>query len=476
MSAPTKARASLHQLPEGLRDFLPREAMRLRLAESLILDRFETWGYAPLITPGFEYLDNFMAGDPQWSAEDFLKLEDRASGRLLAGRADFTPQVARIASTLLKDAPLPLRLAYSGPVLRHRSDADRELRQAGVELIGASGVEADTELMAMAAESLVLLGLSPLTLDIHHPGLFQQLMAAGNVPREAQREARELLHRKDPGGLARWADGQKLDSALREAVAALATHFGDPRCLKDIRKAVDGIKALDATHRKAMTTALDDIESVVDRLGDHGLEIEISVDLGELSSFEYHTGTAFSVYHPASPLPLAGGGRYDALMNAFGLPRPASGFAVDLEAASRLSPILPDGPRLDFVLHLASSTVATRALAARAASELRDLGLAVHRNLDGDSVEAAQRYAEATGTAAVLVIAPDAKNPALIRIIGLSEEIPSHEAELDEWIKDLRANMEAEESHVHGPDCDHDHDEDEAEEDLAPPSPRKRKN
>ena len=77
-------------------------------------------------------------------------------------RADTTPQVARIASTRLAAAPRPLRLSYAGQCLRVRGSQlapDRQIAQAGIELIGPDSPAADAEIVLTGAAALDALGL-----------------------------------------------------------------------------------------------------------------------------------------------------------------------------------------------------------------------------------------------------------------------------------------------------------------------------
>ncbi len=77
-------------------------------------------------------------------------------------RADTTPQVARIATTRLARAPRPLRLSYAGQCLRVRGSQlapDRQIAQAGIELIGCDNPAADAEIVLVGAEALAAAGL-----------------------------------------------------------------------------------------------------------------------------------------------------------------------------------------------------------------------------------------------------------------------------------------------------------------------------
>src|SRR5574341_799707 len=91
-----------------------------------------------------------------------FKLVDRETGRLLALRADITPQIARIVATRLREEPKPIRLAYVTNVFRYdepQVSHYREFYQAGVALIGLEKPEAEVEIIAMAIEGLRALGL-----------------------------------------------------------------------------------------------------------------------------------------------------------------------------------------------------------------------------------------------------------------------------------------------------------------------------
>ena len=91
-----------------------------------------------------------------------FKMVDRESGRLLALRADITPQIARIVATRMRDEPKPLRLGYVTNVFRYdepQVGRYREFYQAGVELVGLPNPEGDAEMIAMTVEGLRALGL-----------------------------------------------------------------------------------------------------------------------------------------------------------------------------------------------------------------------------------------------------------------------------------------------------------------------------
>src|SRR5262252_2748229 len=91
------------QLPKGAKLYLPDEAAQKRAVEARLLEVFRRWGYREIVTPAYEYFDVLSQGTDHELQERMFKMVDRESGRLLARRADITPQVARIVATRMRD-------------------------------------------------------------------------------------------------------------------------------------------------------------------------------------------------------------------------------------------------------------------------------------------------------------------------------------------------------------------------------------
>ena len=81
--------------------------------------------------------------------------------------------------------------------------------------------------------------------------------------------------------------------------------------------------------------ALDKLRNLYNNLCALGVEDKITVDLGLVSKNEnYYTGVVFMGYAAGYGMPVLTGGRYDKLINDFGVDVPATGFAVNLNAAA----------------------------------------------------------------------------------------------------------------------------------------------
>jgi ATP phosphoribosyltransferase regulatory subunit len=101
------------QIPHGVQDRFLAEAARRRRAEEVVRECFVRWGYQEVIPPTFEFYENLSIGASAELKEAMYRFLDQ-KGRTLALRADFTPQMARMAATKLFDQPMPLRCSYLG--------------------------------------------------------------------------------------------------------------------------------------------------------------------------------------------------------------------------------------------------------------------------------------------------------------------------------------------------------------------------
>src|SRR5262245_22165816 len=158
-----------------------------------------------------------------------FKMVDRESGRLLALRADITPQIARIVATRMRDDPKPLRLSYVTNVFRYDDPhvgRYREFYQAGVELVGLPHPEADAEMIAMTVEGLGALGLQGFQIDVGQADFFRGILEDVDADETTANELRLALGRKDQGALERLVAGLAAPSAVTELLLALPGLYG----------------------------------------------------------------------------------------------------------------------------------------------------------------------------------------------------------------------------------------------------------
>ncbi|HEY7364935.1 MAG TPA: ATP phosphoribosyltransferase regulatory subunit [Methylomirabilota bacterium] len=386
------------QLPKGARIYLPDEAARKRHVETRLFEVFGRWGYREVVTPTFEFFETIASGTDQALQKNMFTFVDRETGRMLALRADITPQVARIVATRLRDEPTPIRLCYVTNVFRYDEPQlahYREFYQAGVELIGLDKPEAEAEVIAMTVEGLRALGLSRFQIDVGHPDFFRGLMEEIRVDGERLREVRAALARKDVSSLERLVGELAPPALIGDALLALPTLFGRAEVLE---------RAARFARNPRSERALGNLGEVHRLLTIYGLADAVLLDLGEVRGFDYYSGTYFEAYVADFGAAVAAGGRYDQMLERFGYACPAVGFAFDV--ARVLSVMEAQGVAVElagpdfFIIDFTREKTAALSLARR----LRDAGASVARDIVTRGLEDSLAYARAQRVSRVLIV------------------------------------------------------------------------
>lgn len=316
------------QLPQGASCFTFEEARSRRAIEARVVSVFEGWGYDEIVPPLFDDAATF---DPTLASK--LYTFTGREGTTLALRPDFTSLVAKIAAGRLRQVEAPLRLYYSGEVVRYeppRAGRQSEFHQMGLEFLGGGGPAADVETIAVAIECLEASGVSDFVLALGHAGVVTALLdEAGLSADDSRRElALASLSRRDPLALAQSLAGTNGSEAARRALVGLAEDNGIRQSLDAARLAFAGIERARA--------ALDDLESVTRTLAGAGLAGRVAIDLSESRGLDYYTGLVFRIYGGGLGFDVGGGGRYDALLGRLGRPMPAVGFMLGLDRLALL--------------------------------------------------------------------------------------------------------------------------------------------
>jgi ATP phosphoribosyltransferase regulatory subunit len=307
-------------LPAGLYDLLPPEAEIEAEVMGRLMGVLASHGYERVKPPLVEFEETLLAGAGAAMASDTFRTMDPISHRMIAVRADMTPQVARIATTRLLHKPRPLRLSYAGQVLRVKGSEMRPERQvghAGAELIGDGGPAADVEVIAVAGEALAAVGVPRLSVDLTLPTLVPAIADAYGIAGERAARLRAALDRKDMGAVASHA-GEA--GALLAALVAAAGSASATRAALDRLDLPERARA----ERERLGAVLDGLAAAMPTL-------KVTVDPVENRGFEYHTGISFTFFARVDPAlgplgELGRGGRYEAGDPA--APEPATGFTL----------------------------------------------------------------------------------------------------------------------------------------------------
>ncbi|MCD7959227.1 MAG: ATP phosphoribosyltransferase regulatory subunit [Ruminococcus sp.] len=316
--------------PEGTKDFLFEECRVRRQVEQWLHGLFESKGYSEVTTPGLEFFDVFQSDAGYYPQERLYKMTD-SKGRLLALRPESTMPIARVTATRLKNAPLPLRLYYNQsvyrfePALKGRSD---EVTQMGIELLGSASYMADVEMVTTAIEALVAYsgGSVNYSLELGDAGVFKELMRELNATPEQRENIRYLIETKNYPALNDELDAMR-DSKAAAALKKLPALFGGEEVFE---------KASQLYSNQRMDEILLDLQKLYQDLSKVIGEGRLTVDLGMVNNADYYTGVIIKGYLEGYGEEVLAGGRYNKLLSDFGYDIPATGFAVNVDAVSKV--------------------------------------------------------------------------------------------------------------------------------------------
>ncbi|OUJ16305.1 ATP phosphoribosyltransferase regulatory subunit [Acetobacter sp. DsW_063] len=360
-------------LPAGFVDLLPPDAEAEAEGTEILLAVFGGHGYERVAPPLLEFEDSLLSASGAAVADQAFRLMDPDTRRMMALRPDITPQIARIAATRLDGAPRPLRLSYAGQTVvvggGVAGQSERQIGQAGIELIGPDSPVADAEVVCVAAEALSRLGVPGVSFDLTMPLLVPSLIDGLGLSAATRTALMHALDRKDAAAVARYA-GSAADTLI-----ALLNAAGE---------ADRALAALDAASLPAAARAYSErLKASVDSVRVRSPELRLTVDPVEFRGWKYHTGVCVTVYAAGSREELGRGGRYLCNDN-----EPACGLTFRPGALFRAAPrrARPDRVYLPF------GTDSAFAQAVREGGRVTVAALEPHDRLDEEARRLACSY------------------------------------------------------------------------------------
>jgi ATP phosphoribosyltransferase regulatory subunit len=287
-------------LPQGFHDHLPPQAQAEVKLNAIVVNSLNQFGYE-LVRPALmEYEESL---DKEFTS-DFFKVTDTLSGKMMVIRNDITPQIARIAKDRFGETAKnqTLRLSYSGQVIKKNATGkftERQLTQAGFELIGDYSAEKDAEIIYVIVETLENLNLKNYTIDFCYPKLSEILLSEKDFSKKEQAEIFEAIETKDIALLN--------SKDLSDIVTIIKTT--DEAC--DILSAIKALKTL--TEKINLVKAVEvfaKIIAVLEILQKSDVKINLSLNILEKMGFAYHDGLCYSVISGKNYEEIGKGGRY----------------------------------------------------------------------------------------------------------------------------------------------------------------------
>lgn len=289
-------------LPAGFEDMLPPIAKRESWVIGQLLNTFDSYGYQRVKPPLLEFEQSLVSGTGVAVSEQTFRLMDPVSQRMLGVRADMTAQIARIARTRLDSLVRPLRISYSGQVVRVQGNQirpNRQFSQAGAELIGASGVSrfpALAETIDLALSSLKKLGIDQLSIDLTLPKLTSHLLQELGFGHEVHLSLAKALDQKDTAEIERLSGQHKgLLMSLAQAAGPAELVLGKLQAMK--------------LPQSVSSDFVEIVELVSMIRSLHG-DVTVTLDPVEQRGFQYHEGVGFTFYSGSAGAELGTGGEY----------------------------------------------------------------------------------------------------------------------------------------------------------------------
>lgn len=171
-----------HLEPHGVNTLLGEEVEFQETLTALFRDCFRKYGYRPVLTPTFEYLDLFRETE-RVTGDDMVKLIAR-DGRVLVIRPDATVPVSRMTARLYGEIGHPLKFSYITSVFRWADPAKGErleTLQAGIEAYNQPEPDCDAEVLALGIGTLVEAGMTGIHVDIGHAGWLEGLQLSAGI-------------------------------------------------------------------------------------------------------------------------------------------------------------------------------------------------------------------------------------------------------------------------------------------------------
>jgi len=390
---------------KGFTDFYPAEMAPRRAVIDTIEDTARAYGFRETATPAVESAEMWTDKSGDDIVDELYDFEDKG-GRHVTLTPELTPTVARMVVARQQALSKPIKWFSTRPFWRYEQVQQgryRELYQTNADIFGSAEPEADAEVLAFAADSLVNLGLdgSEFEFRVSHRDILGELLrsfdtevdttaAIRAVDKRAKVERAEYLGLLTDAGLSR-GQAEEFDDLLvagDEDLSAL-TDFADSEALAD---------------------AVENLQNVLAAAEDFGVREYCDVSLTTARGLDYYTGVVFECFDASGEVSrsIFGGGRYDHLIEEFGgQPTPAVG--VGIGVMNSTLPLLlqvhdawpGEGIETDYyVLQVGD----VRSVASRIARDLRERGHVVETDVADRSFGAQMNYADSIDAETVVIV------------------------------------------------------------------------
>jgi histidyl-tRNA synthetase len=399
-----KRRVIVFQAPRGTSDILPEEQAYHLYIEQKAADIARLYGYKRIDTPVFEDTELFsrgVGGATDIVQKEIYTFEDRGGNKLTLRPEGTAPVCRAYLEHGMQNLSQPVKLYYIEANYRYerpQAGRYREFRQFGYEAIGDRDPALDAEVIDMAWQFFVSLGINQLHLIINsigcpncRPQYLEKLKAY--YARDVETLCNDCKTRLEKNPL-RLLDCKNEACSGLAAAAPKSYEQLCPECTEHF-----------SNLKKFLTL----------------LRLPYRIDHCLVRGLDYYTRTVFEIQPEieGAQSTIGGGGRYDGLIEELGgKPTPALGFATGIEriAANLKRQNLPVPGLPGPVVFIAYLGEPAREAAVTLCGELRRSGHAALQASGGKSLKAQLRQANGAGVRYTVIIGEDEIKAGIVQL------------------------------------------------------------
>jgi len=421
---------------KGTRDFLPEEMIIRQEVLDRIKNVFEIFGFQPLETPALESWEVLSAKGA--GGEEILKetynFEDLGKKRV-GLRYDLTVPLARVVASN-PNLNLPFKRYQIQNVWRYGDVSKgrlREFLQADIDIVGSESMLADAEVIACAISCFNSLGFKDFLVRLNNRKILSALIKFAGIE---EKKSLEVLRSLD-----------KLEKIGEEKVRKELEEKGIPKEsinkifeLINVRKNPEKILEKNEDFEEGMK----EVNEIISYLELMGVKAKIKIDLSLARGLDYYTGPIFEVSAEKGIGSIAGGGRYDNLIEIFsGRKIPATGISLGIERIIEVMKerkmIKERKTKVDVFVAAISKEVLKKSL--EIIQKLRESGIKTDFDLRERNLTRQLEYANSLGVPFVLIIGEKELKTKKFKLRDMVKKVEK-EMELGEGIKFLKKNSE----------------------------------
>lgn len=318
--------ATFQTLP-GFREFYPEDLARRNHVFRLWRQTAVNFGFAEYDAPVLEPLDLYKAKSGEEIEAQLFSFTDKG-GRDVALRPEMTPTVCRLVGAKANALKRPIKWFSIAEFYRYermQKGRGRCFNQFNADIFGEPGPEAEIELIALLVQCLCAFGLSEqdFYVRLSDRNLWFYYLEALGLDEARIRGVLGAVDRYEKYGDDAFKGYTEQFGALDEGLKAKVLAFLQIKSLATLEATLADLGGKPAARLADWRRLLAGLEAM-------GLARFITVDLGVVRGLAYYTGFVFEAFDRKGELrALAGGGRYDDLVQKLGGPAlPAVGFAI----------------------------------------------------------------------------------------------------------------------------------------------------